>query len=272
MTKSALPRFQPLSTAIAMPSFGFELEYAKSSRSACKQCKEKIEKDTLRIGLKVLIDAAPDDAEARKRAHSMESAKWHHEGCFPKIKGKTWFRQHLPEEPDSITGFDALKEDDQQKVKLLLQSCRGEETETETPKGNKRKADPDQKSSKKSKFFASQEDQASALSAEEQKSIETLKAELCKKNVAALGAMLAKNGLPKSGKKEELLDRVAEAKALGVPPVCPLCEKQKLRFSKVTGSYSCPGFFDDESKSFKRCKGPGDDAQLVRTSWQELGA
>ncbi|CAL1139428.1 unnamed protein product [Cladocopium goreaui] len=46
-------------------------------------------------------------------------------------------------------------------------------------------------------------------------------------------------------------------------PVCPLCEKQKLRFSKVTGSYSCPGFFDDESKSFKRCKGPGDDTQLA---------
>eukprot|EP00438_Fugacium_kawagutii_P007527 Skav231108 [mRNA] locus=scaffold2525:522805:529094:- [translate_table: standard] len=201
----------------------------------------------------------------------MESTKWHHAGCFPKIKGKAWFRQHLPEEPESITGFESLAEDDQQQVKLLLQSCKGEDEET--PKGNKRKPDSDgAKSSKKSKFFASQADEASVLSAEEQKSIETAKAELSKKNVAALGAMLAKNGLPKTGRKEELLDRVAEAKALGVPPLCPLCEKQKLRFSKVQGTFSCPGFFDDEAKHFRKCKGPGEDAKLVRTSWQELGA
>mmetsp|Transcript_16687 Transcript_16687/g.20483 ORF Transcript_16687/g.20483 Transcript_16687/m.20483 type:complete len:261 (+) Transcript_16687:37-819(+) len=260
-----------------MPAFGFELEYAKSARSACKQCKEKIEKDALRIGLKVLVDAGSDDAEARKKAHAMESSKWHHEGCFPKIKGKAWFRQHLPEDLDSITGFDSLKEEDQEKVRLLLKSCRGEEVEQpekveETPKGSKRKADAEQKSTKKSKFFTNQENESSALSAAEQKSIETVKVELAKKNVAALGAMLAKNGLPKSGRKEELLDRVAEAKALGVPPSCPLCEKVKLRFSKVTGSYSCPGFFDDEAKHFKKCKGPGDGAQLARTSWQELGA
>ena len=255
-----------------MPIFGFELEYAKSNRSACKHCKEKIEKGAVRIGLKVLTDTGAEDAESRKKAHAMESAKWHHEGCFPKIKGKAWFRQHLPEDVETITGFDLLKEEDAQRVKLLLQSCRGEDVEEATPKDKKRKADPDEKkSTKKSKFFADQE-APSALSSEEQKSIETVKAELSKKNAAALGAMLTQNGLPKSGRKEELLDRVAEAKALGVPPLCPLCEKKKLLFSKVTGCYSCPGYFDEEAKHFRKCKGPGDGATLVRTRWQELGA
>ncbi|CAK9037338.1 unnamed protein product [Durusdinium trenchii] len=259
-----------------MPTFGFEFEYAKSARSACKQCKEKIEKDTLRVGLKVVTDPGEEaDADARKKAHAMESAKWHHLGCFPRIKGKTWFRQHLPEEPLSIAGFDALKKEDQAEVKLMLSSCRGEEPApepTETPKGKKRAASKEPKSSKKSKFFAKENDAVSALSTEEQQSIEAVKVELAKKNVAALGAMLAQNGLPKSGRKDELLERVAEAKALGVPPTCPLCEKQKLRFSKVTGTYSCPGFFDDEAKHFRKCKGPGEDAELVRTTWQELGA
>ena len=108
------------------------------------------EKGAVRIGLKVLTDTGAEDAESRpgellvycsncwpspgfpnvgrKKAHAMESAKWHHEGpgdvaargakwhqvaspeaspdllaenapgCFPKIKGKAWFRQHLPED------------------------------------------------------------------------------------------------------------------------------------------------------------------------------
>jgi len=257
-----------------MPSFSFELEYAKSARSACKQCKEKIEKDAIRVGLKNVPDVSADaDADTRKKAHAMESAKWHHEGCFPKIKRSAWFRQHLPEDAEAISGYETLKEEDQEKVKMLVKACRNEEEAEKTPaKGTKRKAEGEtNKSTKKSKFFA-KEDGPSVLSADQQKAIESTKAELSKKSVAALGAMLAKNGLAKSGRKEDLLDRAAEAKALGVPPLCPLCEKSKLRFSKATGNYSCPGFFDEEAKHFKKCKGPGDDAELARTTWQELGA
>lgn len=44
--------------------------------------------------------------------------------------------------------------------------------------------------------------------------------------------------MARTGRKEELLERVAEAKALGVPPMCPLCEKRKLQFSKLTGTLS----------------------------------
>merc|ERR1711866_21266 len=78
------------------------------------------------------------------------------------------------------------------------------------------------------------------------------KEQLMKKTIAQLGALLAKNGMPKSGKKDELVDRVAECKALGVPPTCPLCDRVKLRFSRDSGKFSCPGYFDDEKKAFQR--------------------
>jgi len=43
---------------------------------------------------------------------------------------------------------------------------------------------------------------------------------LAKRSVAQLSASLSKNGLPKSGKKDELVERVAECRILGVPPFC----------------------------------------------------
>merc|ERR1712061_273575 len=88
------------------------------------------------------------------------------------------------------------------------------------------------------------------------------KAKLTSKNAAWLGAALAKNGLPKAGRKEELIDRVAENQVLGIPPKCTLCEKKVLNWSRTTGKFSCPGYFDDEAKSFKRCKGPAEGADL----------
>ncbi|CAE7841032.1 Parp [Symbiodinium sp. CCMP2592] len=219
-------------------------------------------------------------------------------GCFPKIKKPAWFRQHLPKNDADITGFDSLTEEDQERVFGLKLIEKGRGRSGEPPgiamraayQDGKRKPEPDTSEAK--------DGESSALSAQQKEAIETLKAELSKKSVAALGSMLQKNGLPKSGRKEELLERVAEAKALGVPPgascferpVCPTCDKAKLRFSRVSGDFICPGFFDDEAKRHKRCKGPSAEATLargsdflsshllpifpslqVRTRWQEMG-
>eukprot|EP00931_Biecheleriopsis_adriatica_P109727 TRINITY_DN83995_c0_g1_i1.p1 TRINITY_DN83995_c0_g1~~TRINITY_DN83995_c0_g1_i1.p1 ORF type:complete len:299 (+),score=98.26 TRINITY_DN83995_c0_g1_i1:70-897(+) len=275
-----------------MPSFQFEIEYAKSNRSACKHCKEKIEKDAVRVGIKSVADIDPDaDADTRKKAHTLEATRWHHEGCFQKVKGVAWFKKNLPEDgAKAVAGFEALREEDQAKVEALFAACRGESLgtpeEASTPppaESKKRKVDGEKDAStqKRSKFFADKKPQEqaavvpaeSALSKDQLQAIEAVKADLCKKNADALKLMLAKNGLPKSGKKDELLERVSEAKALGVPPTCPTCDKVKLRFSKTTGFFSCPGFFDDDAKHFKKCQGPGKEVtDCVRTPWQELGA
>ncbi|CAE7618226.1 unnamed protein product, partial [Symbiodinium natans] len=253
-----------------MPSFQFELEYAKSARSACKHCKEKIEKDAVRIGMKTVVDMESASAAERAKGHAAESAKWHHEGCFPKIRKSAWFRQHLPEDVESIAGFDALEEADQKRVSAVFTLCKGEAAQEEAavPQGKRKSGGASGKPSKKAKLAEEEAAPASgpsALTSEQHNSIETAKAELSRKSAAALGCLLQKNGLPKSGRKEELLDRVAEAKVLGVPPVCPTCDKVKLRWSKVTGNYSCPGFFDEEKGHFRKCKA---DVETCETDLQ----
>jgi len=100
-----------------MPTFAFEVEYSKSGRAACKHCKDKIDKDVLRFGIKSVLELAAggeeEDAGARQNAHAMEAVKWHHFGCLARAKGPRWFRMHVPEQNDAVSGFGALRSDDQ---------------------------------------------------------------------------------------------------------------------------------------------------------------
>jgi len=260
-----------------MPGFAFECEYAKSARATCKQCKEKIDKGALRLGLKIVASLDGEaDAAARQQAHAAESTKWHHADCFPQVRGAAWFRKHLPESVETCAGFGDLAEADRARVVALFATCRGAapgagDTPCKTPHpGKKRSAGAEaeeQPSGKQARVEA-----AGVLTGEQLQAIEVTKAELSKKNAAMLGALLAKNGLPKTGRKEDLLERAAECRVLGVPPTCATCSKARLKWSRVSGAFSCPGFFDEEEKRFKRCKGPGEGDDLARTPWQELGA
>lgn len=253
-----------------MPSFSFEVEYAKSNRAGCKKCKDKIEKDTIRVGFKQDV---PEDAEG---AVAHMGCAWHHFGCFSTAKGAAWFKKHLlPEGDENVTGIDALKPEDRELVLKLFKACRGEapvpearavegaaaQVGTTTPKGKKRKAAAEE---------GSVEKRVKTLTDEQLVLISQAKENLKGKNVAYLGAALSKNGLPKAGSKDLLLDRIAEAKVLGVPPTCPRCDKKKLTWSRETGKFSCPGYFDDESKSFKRCKGPEEGTAIERTAWEDI--
>jgi len=261
-----------------MPSFSFEVEYAKSARGGCKKCKEKIDKDHVKVGIKNVV---ADDAET-----SHFGPSWHHFDCFSQAKGQVWFKKHLTAEAaNACVGLDALKSEDRDIVAELFKACRGEGPMPTAPVPPVAASnDTPAKVSKKRKSTA--EDAAEGTSAKAPKvavvsepvlteaqlaAISEAKAKLASKNAAYLGMALTKNGLPKAGRKDELIDRVAENQVLGVPPTCDVCDKKKLIWSSKTGKFSCAGYFDDETKAFKRCKGPL-ATELTRTPWQELGA
>eukprot|EP00746_Dinoflagellata_sp_MGD_P163142 gnl/MRDRNA2_/MRDRNA2_91024_c0_seq1.p1 gnl/MRDRNA2_/MRDRNA2_91024_c0~~gnl/MRDRNA2_/MRDRNA2_91024_c0_seq1.p1 ORF type:complete len:269 (+),score=72.53 gnl/MRDRNA2_/MRDRNA2_91024_c0_seq1:86-892(+) len=263
------------------PQHVFEVEYAKSGRAACKQCKSKIDKDALRLGHKMLAQTpgeGTEDSSVRAASHMMESTKWYHRDCFSLMKGKAWFKKNLPENANGCSGFEALQREDQELVTMTFAICRGEAEDggildTPTP-AKKRDAPSDAEvgsAQKQAKLETSTVPNAvqGVLSDDQFKAFQAAKDLYAKKNVAQLQAMLGKNGLPKSGAKPALIERAAEGKALGVPPVCPTCDKGRLQFSRVTGSISCPGFFDDDAKRFKKCKGPAADYNMVRAEWQE---
>jgi len=267
-----------------MPAFEFEVEYAKSGRAGCKQCKNKIEQGSVRVGLKTVVPVGPeDDAAARSAAHAAETMKWHHLECFPRLRGANWFKKHLPQ-VEALTGLANLNADDQAKIPVIFSTCRGEGPALNgnagsavaaeaTPSKKRKSPDGGADNTEETPQKLANLDPAAArgvLTEDQFKAIEDIKAELAKKSVALLGALLGKNGLPKSGRKEEILDRVSESKALGVPPKCPTCDNVKLKWSRSNGEFSCPGSFSEEKKRFMRCKGPAKDVELARTPWEEI--
>lgn len=50
----------------------FEVEYAKSNRAACKQCKAKIDKDAVRFGYSQDVPAGDDGV----KNYAMGGTKW----------------------------------------------------------------------------------------------------------------------------------------------------------------------------------------------------
>uniref|UniRef100_A0A803LVS5 PARP-type domain-containing protein n=1 Tax=Chenopodium quinoa TaxID=63459 RepID=A0A803LVS5_CHEQI len=81
----------------------FVAEYAKSNRSACKTCSEKIAANALRLGV-----------VTKDKQRGFDATKWHHFHCFS-------FKSNSVSSVSAIRGFDSLKSDDQEAMKKLVE-------------------------------------------------------------------------------------------------------------------------------------------------------
>lgn len=108
----------------------------------------------------------------------------------------------------------------------------------------------------------------SAYTETQRTEIEKLSESLKKYNVTQLKAMLRKNAAAMSGRKDELLHRVAEFKTMGVPPKCSSCGGGTLKFNNGTGEYFCKGFFDEGS--FQHCNTSFSADEIRRNPWVDL--
>ncbi|XP_055640621.1 poly [ADP-ribose] polymerase [Toxorhynchites rutilus septentrionalis] len=73
-------------------------EYAKSGRAGCKLCKNKIDKDELRLG-----------AMVQSAFHDGKQAQWYHQNCF--------FQKLRPTTEGDIAHFEGLRYEDQQQIR-----------------------------------------------------------------------------------------------------------------------------------------------------------
>ncbi|KAL2985336.1 hypothetical protein AAZX31_12G145600 [Glycine max] len=76
-------------------------DYAKSGKSSCRACSQKIEAKALRL------------ASVSKGNGPYDIVKWHHLRCFP-------LSSHSHSSPESIRGFSSLKSSDQEALKKLF--------------------------------------------------------------------------------------------------------------------------------------------------------
>ncbi|XP_076928550.1 polynucleotide 3'-phosphatase ZDP-like, partial [Bidens hawaiensis] len=90
-------------------------EYAKSGKSACKKCSEKIDSKSLRLGVKV------------RDPRGYDSVKWHHFGCFLALDS-------VSVAAADIEGFSELTGSDQEKLKQL--ESEGDKASSEKREGD----------------------------------------------------------------------------------------------------------------------------------------
>lgn len=95
----------------------YSVEYAKSSRASCQNCKKSIQKDTLRLATIV-----------QSPVHDGTIPRWYHADCF--------FEKQRPKSSADIANFDAIRWEDQETIKKQIEKA----AELPAPaKGRKRK-------------------------------------------------------------------------------------------------------------------------------------
>lgn len=115
-----------------MASAKIVAEYAKSSRSSCKNCSKPIPADSLRLGL------------VSRDARGFDVTKWHHLNCFP-------MNTQPIADAEKLKGFSTLKSHDQEALKKLESGCHESPKEVCKTKGGLN-AETDERSPKKSKL------------------------------------------------------------------------------------------------------------------------
>lgn len=86
----------------------FTIAYAKSSRSVCKGCEQKILIQEVRVAKKEY------DSDVSRQVGGID--QWHHLSCFTKLRSELGYY----ESADKIPGFKGLSKEDQAEAKKLL--------------------------------------------------------------------------------------------------------------------------------------------------------
>eukprot|EP00923_Selenidium_pygospionis_P029044 GHVN01051846.1.p1 GENE.GHVN01051846.1~~GHVN01051846.1.p1 ORF type:complete len:283 (+),score=58.63 GHVN01051846.1:47-895(+) len=274
----------------------FSVDHAPSEGSSCTECNKALEKESIRLGFN---ESDGEDGTKFYHppcfARFCSSQKWCDDHCPPQIEefigagnitsdekaqcDKLLDEIVVPASPtkrprldgDIGKGGDGKESDESGSDSGGDEGSGEDKSESdedfdEGERGRKRKA-PKAKAKTKAKGKAKgkakevplADDDPGVLDDQEFEKIAKEADELQKKTVAQLKSMLQKNAARVTGKKDELVMRVAEHKILGVPPKCSSCGGGQLKFSRGTGNFSCPGFFDDGV--FRRCGFEGKDVK-----------
>ncbi|XP_012538492.2 poly [ADP-ribose] polymerase [Monomorium pharaonis] len=189
----------------------FRVEYAKSSRSTCIGCQEKIIKDEVRISKK---DYESDEA---RRYGGLD--RWHHVECFAKLRADMGYY----ESGDKLPGAKQLSKEDQQSLKTSLPKV----TQGEVPPPPKKIKD-EPEDAEEQKLMKKQNDELYAI--KDKISI------LEKKEMIAL---LEKNRQEVPSGTSNIISLLSDILYFGALEPCPKCKGQLVYNSGL--GYKCTG-------------------------------
>uniref|UniRef100_A0A8C8R4N6 Poly [ADP-ribose] polymerase n=1 Tax=Pelusios castaneus TaxID=367368 RepID=A0A8C8R4N6_9SAUR len=229
----------------------FGAEYAKSNRSTCKGCNEKIEKGQIRISKKMVHPEKPQLGMIDN---------WYHPNCFVSHRAELGF---LPTFGASqLQGFGILKAEDKEALKKQLPVTRNE---------GKRKGDEmdgNVTSKKKQKKEKERESKQEKLLKEQTELIWNIKDELrkvCSTN--DLKELLIANKQEVPSGESAILDRVADGMAFGA--LLP-CEECKGQFVFRSDAYYCSGDISAWTKCVAKTQTPNRKDWIIPKEFREI--
>uniref|UniRef100_A0AAQ6IDE4 Poly [ADP-ribose] polymerase n=1 Tax=Anabas testudineus TaxID=64144 RepID=A0AAQ6IDE4_ANATE len=186
----------------------FAVEYAKSNRSTCKGCEQKIEKDQIRVSRKTVDPEKPQLGLIDR---------WYHTACFVSRREELVFKPEYS--AAQLKGFNALRAEDKEELKKRLPAVKSE---------GKRKSDEMDGVSKKQK--KEEEDKNKKL--EEQLKNQSqlvwgIKDKLRKYcSINDMKELLIANGQEVPSGESNVVDCLADGMAFGALEACKECQGQ----------------------------------------------
>ncbi|KAH8362007.1 hypothetical protein KR084_000200 [Drosophila pseudotakahashii] len=209
---------------IALKDFG--IEYAKSSRSTCRGCEQKINKDQVRLRKTVY------DTEVGMKYGGQPL--WHHLDCFAHLRSELgWF-----DSGENMLGYSSLTYADQTEVKTALPPIKSEEL----PEAKKTKMELADKMEENDKInnLKNQNDTFFKFRDE-------LKSVMKKTDLEKLLKTNCQH--PLTGDSERLLDQAADLLTFGAIESCSDCGNCQFIFNK--SGYICNGNLSEWTKCSK---------------------
>lgn len=186
----------------------FAVEYAKSNRSTCKGCEQKIEKDQIRVSKKSVDPEKPQLGLIDR---------WYHTGCFVSRREELVFKPEYS--AAQLKGFNALRAEDKEELKKRLPAVKSE---------GKRKGDEVDGASKKQK---KEEDDEKKKLEEQLKNqsqliwgIKDKLKKYCSTN--DMKELLIANGQEVPSGESNVIDSLADGMAFGALEPCKECTGQ----------------------------------------------
>ncbi|XP_035973951.1 poly [ADP-ribose] polymerase 1 [Halichoerus grypus] len=230
----------------------FAAEYAKSNRSTCKGCLEKIEKGQIRLSKKMLDPEKPQLGMIDR---------WYHPNCFVKNREELGFRPEYS--ASQLKGFGLLAAEDKETLKKQLPGVKSE---------GKRKGDEmdgmvevAKKKSKKEKDKDSRLERALKAQNELIWNIKDELKKACSTNDLKELLIFNKQQVP-SG-ESAILDRVADGMVFGALLPCEECSGQLVFRSDA---YYCTGDVTAWTKCMVKTQTPSRKDWVTPKEFREI--
>ncbi|KAG7461078.1 hypothetical protein MATL_G00206140 [Megalops atlanticus] len=227
----------------------FAVEYAKSNRSTCKGCDQKIEKDQIRVSKKAVDKEKPQLGLIDR---------WYHTACFVSRREELAFKPEYS--AAQLKGFNTLRGEDKEELKQRLPAIKSE---------GKRKGDEvDGETAKKQKKEEKEEKQLEMQLKEQNQLIWSIKDKL--KNFCSTNDMkelLIANGQEVPSGESNVLDSLADCMAFGALKPCEECQGQLVFKSDA---YYCNGNISAWTKCVFKTQKPNRKDWVTPKEFHEL--